>query len=123
MLWTVFSRPGIVMSGADRARLHTLVEGRLRHVEAEVLPPVGGVEEHPSLLGIDDLGDHSPIVVQNPARVAGEQVRDDVPGLQQRQQVARYSRPIGRTAVSNVYHKAHTALVGRQLGELDHLHA
>ena len=99
-----------------------LVEGRFRHIEAEVLPSVCGVEEDPSLLGIDYLGDHSAAVVQNPARVAGEQVSDDVSTLQKRQELACYGGSIRDAAVANVDHETNAAFAGRQLGQPDQLY-
>ena len=62
MLWTVFMRPGGVMSVLMLRGCNTLIERRLRHVEAEVLSPVRGVEEHASVLRFDDLADDIAIV-------------------------------------------------------------
>ena len=72
--------------GADAARLHALIERRLCHVEAEVLPPVRRVEEHASMLRFQNLADDLAVAVDDAARIAAEEVRDDVAIVQQGQQ-------------------------------------
>ena len=72
--------------GADAARLHALVECGLCHVEAEVLPSVRGVEEHAAMLRFQNLADDLAVAVDDAARIAAEEVGDDVAVLKQGQQ-------------------------------------
>ena len=110
--------------GADGAWHNALIERCAGYIEAEVLPSVRCVEEDAALLRFHDLGDDLAVVVEYPARVAAEQVGDDVSLFEKWEQVARYGRVVvGYAAVADVYHEPDAAFGGGLLCQPHHLDA
>ena len=117
--------PGNRQVGADAAGTNAALQSLPGHVEAEVLPAVGRVQEDAALLRLQYLGDDLAVAADDASGVAAEQVGDDVAVLQQRQQLLSERGAVGAdyAAVADVHHETHAAFRGRLLGQANHLDA
>ena len=112
--------------GADALRTDALLQRLARHPKAEVLPAVRRVQEHAALLRLHNLRHHSAVLADDAPRIAAEQMRYDVPRLQQRQQFPRErgsALAARKRPIADMHHQSHAALGRRLLSQSHHLYA
>ena len=108
---------------ADAVREQTLVDDAAADLEAEVHPPVGGVEPDAPVGGLAGLGHQLAVGVEHAAGVGGEVVRQDVALVEERQERADHRRGVALLGVADVDHQLGAALPRRPLRQPGHLHA
>src|SRR5207237_7652174 len=122
MLCTVLARPGIVRSVLMQCGVRPWSRTRRPTLKPKFMRPCAVSSHTPRAASSLASGTSFPLVSRTPPGLGGEEMRDDVARLQQREQLADHVRVVALGRITDVDHQRHAALACRALGQARHLH-
>ena len=109
--------------GADAVRQQTLIQHPLPHRKAEIHPPVSRIQPDAALLGLFSLGNQFALGIDNAAGIGGEQMGNDVPRLQDGQQLVDDAGIVAFFGVADMHHQLDAGFHGGPFRHSRHFHA